>query len=165
MSAVCEIALPVPSLSTWSGANLRSPLASDRPKARQEQPRVLVIDSKNGIRELLSLYLGSRGLEVATAQSGVEAKAVVERGQFDLVILGWVLEGVEGPDLLRLCKARHPDGGVIIFTGADLDQPGIDGILARGADAVVRRQESLGALFTAICQSLEPRRLLPLNAA
>jgi DNA-binding response OmpR family regulator len=104
-------------------------------------------------------------LEVATAQNGVEARAVIERGQFDLVILGWMPEGVEGPDLLRLCKARHPDGGVIIFTGADLDQPGIDGILAGGADAVVRRRGPLDALFTAICRSLEPRRVLPLNAA
>jgi DNA-binding NtrC family response regulator len=129
------------------------------------KPRVLVIDDKDAVCNLLSLYLGEQGLEVATVRSAAEARAVIERGQFDLVILDWMLKGAERPDLLHLCTARHPDIPVIIFTAADLDEPCIKDLLARGADAVFRKKGPLDALSATICRSLARRQVQPLNAA
>lgn len=165
MSEICEAVMPVCNPSTWSGTRAARHLAWGSSEPRQVKPGVLVIDDKNGIRELLSLYLGGQGFEVATAQSAWEARAVIERGQFDFVVLGWVHEGAEGPDLLRVCKARHPNVGVIIFTGSDLDQRAIGSILGRGADAVVRRKEPLDALCSAIRRSLDRRQAQPFHVA
>jgi DNA-binding NtrC family response regulator len=165
MSEVCEAVMPVCNPSTWSGTRAARHLAWDSPQPRQINRAVLVIDDKNGVRELLSLYLGGQGLDVATAHNAAEARAVIERGHFDLVILGWLAEVAEGPELLRLCKAGHRDIGVIIFTGSDLDQCGTEAVLGCGADAVVRRRGPLDALSHAVWQSLERRQARPLQAA
>jgi len=162
MSDVCEAVMPVCKPLTWSGTRAARHLAWDSPEPREVKQGVLVIDDKNGVRELLSLYLGGQGLEVATAQNAAEARAVIERGQFDLVIFGWMHGGTDGPDLLRLCKVQYPDMGVIVFTCGDLDQSGTDAILDRGADAVVPRKGPLDALSHAVWRILERHQTRPL---
>ena len=165
MSTFSRTALPLPQLPTWFSAIAASFLMAGRPEGWEAKPRVLLIEDERAICELLSLYLGEQGLEVATVRSAAEARAIVARGQFRLVILDWVLEGVERLDLLQLCKARHPDIPIIVLSGADLDKPRIKAVLAQGADAVVRKQGPLDALSTAICRSLDRRQVEPLNAA
>jgi DNA-binding response OmpR family regulator len=108
--------------------------------------------------ELLSLYLGHKGLEVATVQRAGEARPIIERGQFDLVLLDWKLDGIEGLDLLHLSKARHPDIPVIIYTGADLNEGSLGSDLAREADAVIHKMGPLDALSTAIFRHLDQRQ-------
>ena len=165
MPAVGETALPPPKLSTWSGALAASRPESGRPDVRPAKPRVLVIDDESAMCELLSLYLGHKGLEVATVQRAGEARPIVERGQFDLVLLDWKLDGIEGLDLLQLCKARHPDIPVIIYTGADLNEGSLGSGLAREADAVIPKMGSLDALSTAIFRHLDQRQAGPRKAA
>jgi DNA-binding response OmpR family regulator len=115
--------------------------------------------------ELLSLYLGHKGLEVATVQRVGEARPIIERGHFDLVLLDWKLDGIEGLDLLHLSKALHPDIPVIIYTGADLNEGSLGSDLAREADAVIHKMGSLDALSTAIFRHLDQRQAGPRKAA
>jgi DNA-binding response OmpR family regulator len=157
MAAISEAILPLPNLSTWLSAVAASCLASGKPDVRQAKPRILVIDDESAICELLSIYLGQKGLEVATVRTTDGARTLVERGQFDLVILDWKLDGTEGLDLLHLSKARHPDIPVIIFTGADLNEGSISNGLAREADAVVRKMGPLDALASTIFRHLDRR--------
>jgi len=165
VTPLSETALLLPNLSTWLSAVAASCLASGRPDVRQAKPRVLVIDDESAICELLSLYLGQKGLEVATVRTAEEARGFVERGQFDLVILDWKLDGVEGLDLLHLSKARHPEIPVIIFTGTDLNEASLGSGLAREADAIVRKMGPLDALSTAIFRQLDRRHAQARNAA
>ena len=135
-------------LSFWAAR------VADVPEAKS---RILVIDDEVAMRELLSLYLGNQGLDVGTVQSAVEARVILKRGQFDLVILDWKLDGAEGADLLHLSKTLHPDIPVIIFTGAAPDGL-LEFSLPGEADAVVRRGGPLDALSAAVCRHLEQRR-------
>lgn len=137
MSAVGATAMPLSNAPTWFTAIISSYLASDRAEVRKAKPRVLVIDDEGVIRELLSLYLGSKGLEVATVRSADGARALVVQGQFDLVILDWRLGAEDGLELLHLCKAKHPHIPVIIFTGGNLDEGRSGGSLGLEADAIV----------------------------
>ena len=164
MTPVSDTALLLPNLSTWLSAVAASCLASGHPEAQQAKPRVLVIDDEGAICELLSLYLGQKGLEVATVRSADGARGLVERGQFDLVILDWKLDRVKGLDLLHLSKVRHPEIPVIIFTGADLSEGSMERRLAREADAVIRKMGPLDALATAVFRHLEKRQAQPHNA-
>jgi DNA-binding NtrC family response regulator len=161
MHAVGETTLPRCKLSAWPSAVAASCPAPGRPEVWPAKPRVLVIDEESAICELLLLYLGHKGLEVVTVQSAGEARALVERGQFDLVILEWKLNGVEGLNLLHLCKARHPDIPVIIFSGIDLDDGALGSGLAREPDAVIRKMAPLDALSTAILRHLSQRQAEP----
>jgi len=152
-----ETALPLPNLSTWLSAVAASYLGSGRPEARLAKPRVLVIDDEIAVCELLSIYLGQKGLEVATVRTTDGARTLVERGQFDVVILDWKLDELAGLDLLRLSKTRHPDIPVIVFVGPDPNEGSIVNGLAREADAIVRKMGSLEALSTAIFRHLDRR--------
>jgi DNA-binding response OmpR family regulator len=147
--------VPITSLLWTAGS------AEDRP-AKQ---RVLVIDDNSATCELLSLLLGQKGLEVATARTSGEGKVLVERGHFDLMILDWKLDGTEGLDLLRLSKTRHPDLPVIIFTGADADGSLFKSGLAREADAIVRKMGPLDTLCKAVFGHLGRQQVERFNAA
>jgi DNA-binding response OmpR family regulator len=130
----------------------------DTAEGPKKKPRVLVVDDESAIRELISLYLSSMGFEVSTAGSTEEAKTVMERGQFGIVILDWLLGGVGGLHLLHLCKVMHPDIPVIIFSGAHLDESDLGGGSYGEADAVVRKGGPLEALSTAILRCLDRRQ-------
>jgi len=149
---------PLPTATTQfpMGGSAVSP--SDAANASKRKPRVLVVDDECAIRELISLYLSGMGFEVSTAGSAEEAKTVIERGQFGIVILDWLLHGVGGLHLLRLCKAMHPDIPVIVFSGALLDESDLGGGRYGEADAVVRKGGPLEALSTAILRCLERRQ-------
>jgi CheY-like chemotaxis protein len=165
MSTVSGTAMPLSNPQTWFTALVSSCLASASPEAREAKPRVLVIDDEGVIRELLSLYLGSKGLEVATVRSADGARAVVEQGQFDLVILDWKLEAADGLELAHLCKVKHSHIPVIIFTGTYLAEGLIGSGCGLEADAVVRKGGPLNALSAAIFRSLGPCKARLLNAA
>jgi two-component system OmpR family response regulator len=165
MTPAHEAAVLLPNLSTWLCSVTASCLASGRPKAREARPRVLVVDDESTLCELLSLSLGQKGLEVATVRSANEATVLVERGQFDLVILDGELDGAEGLNLLRLSKTRHPDIPVILFIGAGLDEPLPSSGLAHAPDAIVRKLDPLSALSAEVFRHLERRKAQPRQAA
>ncbi|MDD1750244.1 MAG: response regulator [Methanothrix sp.] len=155
MSTASGTAKPLSSLSTWFTTMMSSYLVSGSSQARQRRPRVLVIDDEGAIRELLSLYLDGKGLEVATARSADGARALVKHGQFDLVILDWMLKAADGLELLHSCKAEHPDIPVIVFTSVDLDKGYSGGGFTHGADEIVRKGGPLDALSTAVFRCLD----------
>ena len=165
MAAISEAILPLPQLPNWLTAVAASCLAPERPTVQPAKPQVLVVDDDTAVCELLSIYLGQKGLEVATVRTTDGARTLVERGQFDLVILDWRLDGLAGLDLLRLSKARHPDIPVIVFVGADPYEGSIVNGLTREADAVVRKMGPLEALSTAIFKHLDRRQAEPRHAA
>ena len=163
-------------MSTLSGTTLALPKlrpglvplalsfwAASAPEVREAKSRVLVIDDEVAICELLSLYLRKEGLEVGTVQTAVEGRTLVERGQFDLVILDWKLNGTEGLDLLHLSKTLHPEIPVIVFTGAELDEGLLECGLAGGADAVVRKRGPLDTLSKAVFRHLGQRQCQPID--
>ena len=166
MSIACEIAMPLADRTTRSGACTGSTLALDNPEVRLARtPKVLVIDDSGAVYELLLLCLGQQGLEVATIRSAAEARAVLARDHFDLVILDWTRPGTECPELPPLCKARHPDTPVIIITNAGPEEPHLIGVLAHGADAVIPRKGFLNTLSTIISRNFDRRPIRSLNAA
>jgi len=153
-TAITPAALP------WFATAAASWLALADKEARQPKPKVLIIDDEGPVREVLSLYLEGKGLEVASVRSTDGARVLVERGQFDLVILDWALAGAEGAQLLHLSKAQHPDIPVILFSRTDVEAG-----IASAADAVVRKGTSLEVLSAAIFQQLAQRQARPLSAA
>ncbi len=162
MSTVSGTAQPLSNLSSWFSTMMSSCLASRTAQSRKPRPRVLVIDDEGAIRELLSLYLDSKGLEVATVRSADGARALVAQGKFDLVVLDWMLNGADGQELLHFCKAEHPHIPIVIFSSAELDEGGGPGT---GADAVVRKGGPLDALSNTIFRILELRRVEMPHAA
>ena len=164
MTTTSQTAMPLPGLPNLFHA-IASSILAGKSQLRQAKPRILVIDNERAICELLLLYLGEMNFEVATARSAHEARALLQRGQFDLVILEWMLDGVQALDLLHLSKTYHPEVPVILFTAEDVDDASLAGRLARKADAVVPKLGPLDALSKTIFRILDQRQGQPLKAA
>jgi two-component system response regulator RegX3 len=117
---------------------------SSRAHDDRSAPRILVIEDDEGNREVLAYFLRRQGFAVATAASGEEGLAAVDRGAFALVLLDVVMPGMGGLDVLRALRSRFPASvlPVIMVTGLDT---GDDVALAEelGADDYVTKPYQL----------------------
>jgi DNA-binding NtrC family response regulator len=84
-------------------------------------PSVLVVDDQADIIEALRLLLKGQGFDVESAQSPAAALAVLERRDFDAMLLDMnytrdTTSGREGLDLLNELRTLEPDMPVIVMT-------------------------------------------------
>jgi DNA-binding NtrC family response regulator len=84
-------------------------------------PSVLLVDDQADIIEALRLLLKGQGFEVDSAQSPAAALAVLERRDFDAMLLDMnytrdTTSGREGLDLLNELRNLEPDMPVIVMT-------------------------------------------------
>lgn len=89
--------------------------------AREERtappPRILVVDDEPGIQRSVERIL-ARQYQITTASSGTEALEVLAHEAHDLAIVDVRMPGMNGFEVLKLIKSRHPDTEVIIMTGS-----------------------------------------------
>jgi DNA-binding response OmpR family regulator len=102
------------------------------------------------MRDILSLYLRDKGMEVTTAATGQQASELFSQVVFDLTILDLNLAGEDGLDVLDFIKRKDSKHPVIIFTGADDDELFLKQALVGRASAVVRKMSSLPGLLAEI---------------
>lgn len=86
-----------------------------------EKRKILVVDDEDALRTVLSSELVSEGYEVGTAADGDEAINEIQKQTFDLVLLDIKMPRVNGFEVLKYVKDKHPKTKVIMLTGfADL---------------------------------------------
>lgn len=86
-----------------------------------EKRKVLVVDDEEALRTVLSSELVSEGYEVVTASDGDEAINEIQKQSFDMVLLDIKMQRVNGFEVLKFVKDKHPKTKVIMLTGfADL---------------------------------------------
>lgn len=128
--------------------------SAEEAEVERQPANVLVVDDEVAMGEMLSLYLGWKGLSVRTAQSPGEAVNHALQTEFELVILDWDLAGVEALDLLNFFKGTWPKMSVIIFTGKEVDEAFLKKALRGRADGILPKLGSLDSFWA------EVRRLL-----
>jgi DNA-binding NtrC family response regulator len=86
-----------------------------------EKKKILVVDDEESLRTVLSTELLSEGYEVGTAADGDEAITEMGKTAFDLVLLDIKMPRMNGFEVLKHVKDKHPRTKVIMLTGfADL---------------------------------------------
>ncbi|MDL1975519.1 MAG: sigma-54 dependent transcriptional regulator [Deltaproteobacteria bacterium] len=78
--------------------------------------KILVVDDEEYMLKLFRKILAKEGHEVLSADSGVEAVALVKEEAFDLMISDLVMPDFDGMDLLKEIKTRYPDMPFIVIT-------------------------------------------------
>jgi NtrC-family two-component system response regulator AlgB len=121
--------------------------------------KLLVVDDEKNIRDTLGRFLSSREHEIAIAESGREALALVERdGAFDLVLSDWRMAEMNGLELLNAIKAKFPTTIVILMTAYGTIQNAVAAMKA-GAYDYVTKPFSLDQIQHAIDRALEVKEL------
>ena len=87
--------------------------------------RILIVDDDRTLRESCASVLQYENYQVTTCSRGEEARDLLKRNKFDIVLLDLYLPEISGMRLLQHCLDAHPDTIVIMITG----NPSIDSSL------------------------------------
>lgn len=120
--------------------------------------RVLVIDDESGVRELLCDALRLSDYDVSSAVDGADALSVLQKQEFDLLIVDVNMPRLDGYELTR--KLR--DGGnqtPVIFVTARDEKRDISEGLRSGADDYITKPFGLEELTLRVAAVL--RRTMP----
>ena len=79
--------------------------------------RILVVDDEPLILLIVAGFLQDLIAECVEAESGEEALRHFQPGAFDLVITDKTMPGMDGLDLTREIKKRHPSQRVLMISG------------------------------------------------
>lgn len=100
--------------------------------------RLLVIDDERIILELTSMILRSKGYEVLTADSGRLGLEIVERDSPALVLLDYMMPGMDGMSALRQIRERFPDTYVVMFTGKGSEEIAVELMKGGASDYILK---------------------------
>ena len=112
--------------------------------------RVLVVDDEDGVREFVNRTLQIVGHRTTVAASGPSALAIAEsETPFDLLVTDLRMPGMNGDELARRIRQRHPEVRVLYLTGYSEQLFKEKGALWEG-EAFVDKPVSANALLQAV---------------
>jgi len=119
---------------------------------------ILVVDDERNIRTLCSRVLAGEQIEVHGVGTGKEGLQTADDVSPDLVLLDLRLPDMDGIEVLRALKVRHPETAVIIITGFGQIQSAVEAMKAGATDYLEKPFEHLDKLKLAVARSLEEVR-------
>lgn len=78
---------------------------------------ILVVDDDNDVRAMIKRALQELGYPVLEAADGPSALTLFDESKPSLVILDYVMPGMDGAEVARQLLARDPDIPIIFSTG------------------------------------------------
>jgi DNA-binding response OmpR family regulator len=113
--------------------------------------RILLVDDDDEMRNFLRRALGIHGYPVVDQSSAAQVVATLDAEAFDAVILDKEMPGVNGLDLLRALRDRHPELPVIFVTAFGGPRLGEE-VLRMGAARYLEKPFRVGDLLEALRQ-------------
>ena len=123
-----------------------------------ERRRCLIADDEPRLRQVLTRLMQSDGFECLDAASGAEALALLEREPVMLVLTDLRMPQMDGIELLRHLRDRHPDTAVVMITAVAEVETAVKA-LALGATDYLTKPFHLEEVRARVAQALESRRL------
>ena len=77
--------------------------------------KVLVVDDNQEDINMVRDFLSTKGYEILEARSGEQALLKVKQMKPDLVVLDWLLPGMQGVDICKEIKTTTPNMPVMMF--------------------------------------------------
>jgi DNA-binding response OmpR family regulator len=102
----------------------------------EHSERILVVDDEKRVCSMLLEFLRQEGYNCRSTTDPVEALAILEQNDFDLVISDIRMQGMSGLELLRELRIKHPGIDTIVMTAFTSDHTYMDIIEAGAADFI-----------------------------
>jgi two-component system response regulator PilR (NtrC family) len=120
--------------------------------------RVLVADDERGMRDFLEIFFRREGMEVATAASLAEARALLDADDFDLLMTDVQMPGGSGIELLRSVKESAPETVVIVMTAFATTESAIEA-MKQGAYDYLTKPFKIDEVRLVVGKALEKKLL------
>ena len=121
---------------------------------------ILIVDQERAARSALTDCLMERGYHVAATSPGEEARSLLSRQHFDILLADVGEDGETGLDLLRLAKAVDPDLAVIMMTAYGSVLNAVDCMKMGAYDYLlkpIKPDELCGRLQEILSQQIYPK--------
>jgi two-component system OmpR family response regulator len=100
--------------------------------------RALVVDDEPSLAELVSMGTRMLGWDVYVSHDGQDAVKQARTHQPDVLVLDWMLPGIEGPEVLSRVRTFMPDVPALFLTAKDTVDDRIEGLASGGDDYVTK---------------------------
>lgn len=100
--------------------------------------RILVIEDEPGISGFLKQGLEEESYAVDVAEEGKHALDMALSGEYDLLLVDWMLPGMSGIEITRNFRKSFPDTPVIFLTAKDTADEAVFALQA-GANDYIRK--------------------------
>jgi FixJ family two-component response regulator len=108
------------------------------PELKCLQARIAVIDDNPAVRQSLSVLLQARGYSVESFASADEILIDIRPGEFDLYVIDFKMDGMNGVGLLAELRRRGEHAPAVMISG--WDAPALEVTAERaGFSALVRK--------------------------
>ncbi|MDD8049292.1 MAG: response regulator transcription factor [Thomasclavelia sp.] len=95
--------------------------------------KILIIEDDSSINKIISYSLTKEGYQVDSLLSGKDAVSKITTGDYDLVVVDWMLPVKSGVEIIRECRSQDYIKPLIILTAKSSDEDIVEG-LESGAD-------------------------------
>lgn len=122
---------------------------------------ILVVEDERRVRAFVARGLSEEGFTVVQAEDGTTARARMEEGPFQLVLLDWMLPGMSGLELLEGWRDAGNTVPVIMLTARDELDDRLAALNAGADDYLVKpfAFEELLARVRAVLRRVERRQI------
>jgi DNA-binding response OmpR family regulator len=110
---------------------------------------ILIIEDEIGIVQFLQQGLEEEGYQITTALDGLKGFELAQNGNFDLILLDWMLPKMVGIDICRAIRLKNTNTPIIFLTANDTVQETIEGLKA-GANDYIKKPFSFDELLERI---------------
>jgi two-component system response regulator MprA len=129
------------------------------PAAGAQMPTVLIVDDDRKITDMLRRTLAYEGYDVVTAANGHEALAKAQIHRPDVVVLDWLMPGIDGIEVAKRLRAADTTA-ILMLTARDAIEDRVEGLDAGADDYLVKpfAPVELLARVRALLRRTEPIR-------
>jgi len=121
--------------------------------------RILVVEDDDGLRRVTEAQLQKCGYEVTVCADAPEARAILEKHPFDLVLTDLNLPGMSGLELLNRIRTEYPEVSVVIVTAYGTIETAVAAIKA-GAYDYISKPVHPTELRALVARVIERHRLI-----
>ncbi|MBZ0104956.1 MAG: sigma-54 dependent transcriptional regulator [Sulfuricella denitrificans] len=119
---------------------------------------ILIVDDEEIALKNLARVMSRVGYDVTATQSSADALKLIEKRPFDVLLTDLRMEGIDGMQLLKDCRARHPDTEVIMITGYATAETAVEAMKA-GAFYYIAKPFQLDEARKVVSEAMEKIRL------
>jgi DNA-binding response OmpR family regulator len=111
--------------------------------------RILIVEDEAGIIQFLQQGLEEEGYQITSASDGLKGFELVQKENFDLILLDWMLPKMTGLELCKAIRLKDTITPILFLTAKDTIQETIEGLKA-GANDYIKKPFSFDELLERI---------------
>jgi DNA-binding NtrC family response regulator len=125
-------------------------------------PSILVIEDKDGMRDMLAQTLEAEGYQVEVAADGLDGAGKAKEKRYDLVLTDLKLPKLSGLEVLSEIKNNDPEAVVIVMTAYGTVENAVEAMKIGAFDFLTKPFDT-DHLTVLVKRALENRRLMAEN--